>query len=141
MRRTSILFNVISFIFLAIMVPASLQAQSEATGRRIILLGARWCAPCMAEWRNLPRLAAMVAPDRIVLAWVDRPIAVPPGLAPQVTTMPAPEAQALAVRHGGQGFGLPMAVIMDAQGKACPLWRRPLRPEDVTDFYRTCPGG
>jgi hypothetical protein len=52
--------------------------------------------------------------------------------------MPAAEAQALAVRYGGQGFGLPMTAIVDAQGHACPVWRRPLRPEDVADFYRTC---
>ncbi|WP_343615179.1 hypothetical protein [Novosphingobium sp.] len=136
MRRSSILFSLVPAIFLMMVLPSSLRAQDS--GRRVILLGARWCAPCMAEWRNLPRLAAMVAPDRIVLAWVDRPIAVPPALASQVTTMPAAEAQALAVRYGGQGFGLPMAAIVDAQGHACPVWRRPLRPEDVADFYRTC---
>jgi thiol-disulfide isomerase/thioredoxin len=75
MRRSSILFSLVPAIFLMMVLPSSLRAQDS--GRRVILLGARWCAPCMAEWRNLPRLAAMVAPDRIVLAWVDRPIAVP----------------------------------------------------------------
>jgi hypothetical protein len=42
--------------------------------------------------------------------------------------MPAAEAQALAVRYGGQGFGLPMTAIVDAQGHACPVWRRPCAP-------------
>lgn len=82
----------------------------------------------------------MVAPDRIVLAWVDRPIDVPAALAPQITAMPAAQAQALAISYGGQGYGLPMATILDAQGRPCPVWRRPLRPEDVAEFYRMCPG-
>lgn len=81
----------------------------------------------------------MVAPDRIVLAWVDRPIAVPATLAPQVTAMPAAQAQALAISYGGQGYGLPMATTLDAQGRPCPVWRRALRPEDVAEFYRMCP--
>jgi thiol-disulfide isomerase/thioredoxin len=106
--------------------------------RRIVLLGARWCAPCMAEWRELPQLAARLAPDRIVLAWVDRPIAVPPALAGQVSAMPADEARALAVRYGGQGFGLPMAVMIDEHGRSCSPWRRPLRPEDLAEFFRMC---
>jgi thiol-disulfide isomerase/thioredoxin len=138
MRRSSILFTLMSTWIMLLALSSPAQAQSKGPGRQIILLGARWCAPCMAEWRNLPRLAAMLAPDRIVLAWVDRPIPVPVTLAPQVSAIPAAEAQALAVKYGGQGFGLPMATLIDGRGEACPVWRRPLRPEDVGDFYRTC---
>jgi thiol-disulfide isomerase/thioredoxin len=119
-------------------LPSPARAGNEVSERRIILLGARWCAPCMAEWRNLPRLAAMVAPDRIVLAWIDRPIPVPPALAPQVSAAPVVEAQALAVKYGGQGFGLPMATIIDGRDKACAVWRRPLHPENVKEFYQAC---
>jgi len=139
MRRTSILFILMSAAVLSMALPPPLQAQSEGSGRRIVLWGARWCAPCMVEWRDLPRLAATLAPDRIVLAWVDRPIPVPPVLASQVSTMPALEARALAMRYGGQGFGVPMAALIDAHGEACPVWRRALRPEDVAEFYRMCP--
>lgn len=94
----------------------------------------------MVEWRNLPQLVTAIAPDPIVLAWVDRPIPVPQPLAPQVSAMPAAEAQALAVRHAGQGFGLPMALLVDEGGAVCSIWRRALRPEDMADFYRPCRG-
>jgi hypothetical protein len=93
----------------------------------------------MVEWRNLPQLAARLAPDRIVLAWVDRPVQAPGALAGRVSIMPVEEARALARRLGGQGYGLPMATILGEHGETCPPWRRALRPEDVSEFYRSCP--
>jgi thiol-disulfide isomerase/thioredoxin len=138
MRKTSILLIMLYASLMTAMLPSPVLAQDHGGEHRIILLGARWCAPCMVEWRNLPQLAAAVAPDRIVLAWVDRPIPVPPALAPQVSSMPAAEAQALALRHGGQGFGLPMVLIVEEGGKVCSVWRRPLTVGDLAEAYRPC---
>lgn len=105
----------------------------------IILLGAHWCAPCMRELRELPDLARMVAPRPIVLAWVDRAVPVPPALARQVTAMPVEQAHALALQLGGQGFGLPMAVMTDGKAVSCPVWRKPLRMDSLPGFLRSCP--
>jgi thiol-disulfide isomerase/thioredoxin len=81
----------------ALSLALSLAMPTSALGaepHRIVLLGARWCAPCMAEYAHLPELVRAAAPDRIVLAWIDRPIAVPAGLQGQVDTLPAPAARA-----------------------------------------------
>jgi thiol-disulfide isomerase/thioredoxin len=114
------------------------QESPSAQPRKIILLGARWCAPCMAELRDLPRLAAAAAPDRIALAWVDRPPALPPALAAQVDIIAPPQAHALAVRLGGQGFGLPMAAIMAPSGQYCRPWPHSLSPEKLPDLRQSC---
>ncbi|WP_179505577.1 MULTISPECIES: hypothetical protein [unclassified Sphingomonas] len=112
-------------------------APAEQAPNRIVLLGARWCAPCMAEYANLPALVRAAAPDRIVLAWIDRPIAAPPGLQGQVDTMPPAAARELAERRLGVGFGLPAAV---ASGSACQPWRGPLRPADLPAWRAACAG-
>jgi len=65
---------------------------------RIVLFGARWCAPCMAEYRSLSEIIAAATPDHVVLAWVEKPIAVPVSLEGIVETLSAQEAQRLAMR-------------------------------------------
>lgn len=109
---------------------------------QVILLGARWCAPCMAEWRDLGALVEAARPDKVVLAWVDRPIPPPPGLAGQVAILPVEQARALALKLGGEGYGLPMATYFPANvpGSAVPCapWRAPLRPDNLGALRKLC---
>jgi thiol-disulfide isomerase/thioredoxin len=110
----------------------------QPTPRRLVLLGARWCAPCVAEYRNLPNIVNAAAPDQVVLAWVDRPMPVPPQLASRVQTMTPVEARALALRLGGEGFGLPMATIIEGARPPCPPWRGHLHEWDIFALRSLC---
>lgn len=122
----------------AFLAASPLQGQPPTEGGQVILLGARWCAPCMAEWRDLAALVAAAKPDQVVLAWVDRPIPPPPALAGQVAVMPSDQARELALRLGGEGFGLPMAAYAPAGRRACAPWRAPLRPKDLEPLRKLC---
>jgi len=131
--RNSVISLALSCLFFGTADPAV--AQEAAAPYRIVLLGARWCAPCMAEYANLPALVGAAAPDRIVLAWVDRPIPVPAAVQGQVDIMPAAQARQLAESRLGEGFGLPAALVLS---RACPPWRGPLRAQDLAAWRASC---
>ena len=109
----------------------------EGKTRVIVLFGARWCAPCMAEYRDLADLAAAAAPDHITLAWIDRSIS-PPAMMSEVRSLPAEEARRLARATAGDGYGLPFSVMFDAAGLPCAVWRFPLRPNDLVAVRAKC---
>lgn len=92
----------------------------------------------MAELADLDRLAEAARPERVVLAWVDRPVQLPARLAGQVDTLPLAEAKSLAQRIGGPGYGLPMAQLTGHGYRNCPVWRHPLRPADITSLRSAC---
>jgi len=108
------------------------RTEPASSPRRIVLFGAHWCAPCRAELQALPALAAAAAPVPIVLAWIDRP----PRTA--FSQVPAPAARALAKRIAGDGYGLPFAALLDADGTPCAIRRGPLLPADVREFVDAC---
>ena len=120
--------------------PATSQAPASLpTPERIVLFGAHWCAPCQAEYRSLPDLVAASAPDKIVLAWVDRPVQRPSMVSKYgVEELATKDAQALGLRLGGEGYGLPFTAVMDGDGRLCALWRKPLHPEDVMRLISSC---
>ncbi|WP_234149005.1 thioredoxin domain-containing protein [Sphingobium sufflavum] len=113
--------------------------QSSADNRTIILFGASWCAPCLVELRNLPKLAAAAAPDRLVIAWTDgaarRLVSVHPA---NVELVEQDRAQQLLEEMAGDAAGLPYAVMLDGRGKRCAEWRAPLMPPDVSRFRALC---
>lgn len=114
-------------------------AEADATTpHRIVLLGARWCAPCMAELGHLPDLVRAAAPDRLVLAWIDRPIPIRGELAGQVDTMDPAEARRLAERELGEGFGLPAAIALGPAGRACRPLRGSIAAPDLAAWRRNC---
>lgn len=113
--------------------PTSPAALAEPAGR-IILFGATWCAPCRAERAEAQALAAAAAPWQVTLAWIDRPITAPAGL----DTLTPGQAERLARQYGGEGFGLPFAVAVDATGHACGLYRGPLRAAAMPVLLAGC---
>ncbi len=89
----------------------------------------------MTEYANLPALVRAAAPDRIVLAWIDRPVVAPATLQGQVDSMPVAAARDLAEKRLGVGFGLPAAL---APVRLCLPWRGPLRPADIARWRDSC---
>lgn len=89
--------------------------------------------------RILPALIAAAAPDRIALAWIDRPMPLPSNISPAtIDNIGAKDAQSLAARLGGEGYGLPFAVMLDKEGQVCAVWRKPLRPTDIDALRADC---
>ena len=104
---------------------------------RLILFGARWCAPCLAELRDLGSLASAAHPQVLVLAWVDHPIH-RLAAAKGVDVMPPDMAQALAERAAGRSYGLPLAVMTDAAGKPCAVRHARVLPSDIAAMRVQC---
>ncbi|MDP9057164.1 MAG: hypothetical protein M3N34_07555 [Pseudomonadota bacterium] len=109
-----------------------------ALANAIVLFGAHWCAPCRGEYRAIPALVAAAAPNQVVLAWVDRSIAPPSGIVPANGVLDVLDAQALAARIGGEGYGLPFSAMFDSDSRVCSVWRRPLRPDDIKTLKSAC---
>jgi thiol-disulfide isomerase/thioredoxin len=107
----------------------------------LILFGAHWCAPCTAELHNLApimaALAALPAPPRLVLAWIDRPAPLALDHAAVVRPVPA-LAAAWAEPFYARAHGLPFAVLIDDRGKACAVHAGPLAPADVAALWAAC---
>jgi thiol-disulfide isomerase/thioredoxin len=122
---------------------ANSQSRHEISlSNKIVLFGAHWCAPCRGEYRTLPALVAAAAPSRVLLAWIDRSIALPPAILRQnIEILDVLDAQALADRIGGEGYGLPFSAIFDSDGRLCGVWRRLLRPEDIETLKSSCRRG
>jgi len=105
----------------------------------IVLFGAHWCAPCRGEYRNLPALIAAAAPDRLVIAWIDRSIGPPAGVLPgEIAVLGVEDAQTLAGRIGGEGYGLPFSAMFDSAGRVCSVWRKPLGAADIKALKAAC---
>jgi thiol-disulfide isomerase/thioredoxin len=137
MARLSILA---ASILAAALAGSGRAGTEDGNERSIILFGARWCAPCMAEYQNLPSLASAGAPERLVLAWVDRKIAAPvaPALAPTIRSLSVAEARRLAHQIAGDGYGLPFSAMLDKAGKVCAIWRSPLHAVDFATIRTQC---
>jgi len=118
--------------------PAMAEDRTPAANR-LVLFGAHWCAPCRAEAAILPALVGAAAPARVMVAWIDRPFALPAGLPPdRVVALPPAVAEGLAGQVGGQGYGLPMAASFDGLGHVCAVRRRPVTPDDVATLLAAC---
>ncbi|HWL46808.1 MAG TPA: hypothetical protein VNQ31_03750 [Sphingomonadaceae bacterium] len=140
MTRMSILALLGLFGLFTPVLPAGSAAVGDAPGdaRLIMMFGARWCAPCMAEYRRLAALVPAAAPDRIALAWVDRPIAPPPAVARLVGSVPAAEARRFARLIGGDGYGLPFAAMFDSAERPCAVWRGALDAAAIAGLRARC---
>lgn len=110
-----------------------------APDHTIILIGADWCAPCVAELRELPALARAAAPDRLVLAWTDRAARLPPEAAQLgVTQVPLVTAREMMARYGEGNSGLPLVVMLRNDGTACGTLREALTKERLALLRRSC---
>ena len=111
----------------------------DAADRRILMFGASWCAPCIAELRNIATLASSARPDRIVIAWTDKDIrrytlAVPGN----VEIASGPDAQRMARQYASDISGLPYSVMIDGQGRKCAEWTAGLSSEAISRMRVIC---
>ena len=134
MSRLSILF---SAILAMTSVAAPARAPEDKPGT-ILMFGARWCTPCMVEYRDLPGLVAAAAPDHVVLGWIDRPVSPPSRVRGDVQSLPSGEARRLARDAVGDGYGLPISVLLDGAGHVCAIWHAPLHASDLAAFRAQC---
>ncbi|WP_295639743.1 hypothetical protein [Novosphingobium sp.] len=107
---------------------------------RLVLFGARWCAPCIAELRDLGPLAIAAHPKGLVLGWIDRPIRTL-AAAKGIEAMPPDVALDLAEVIAGRGFGLPLAVMTDDVGRPCAVRHARVLPGDVAAMRAECAKG
>ena len=121
-------------------MPVDASAEGLATPpHTIILIGADWCAPCVAELRELPSLANAAAPHRLVLAWTDRPARLSPQAAQLgVTQVPLAKAREMMARYGQGNSGLPLVVMLSDDGAACGTLRERLSKEGIAALLASC---
>ncbi|MCT2399992.1 TlpA family protein disulfide reductase [Novosphingobium mangrovi (ex Huang et al. 2023)] len=120
-------------------MPLRIGAESGDDRRTVILFGASWCAPCIAELRGIGALASAAPSDRILIAWedtgIDRFRFDRPG---NVEVLPIRRAQELRKAHADGIVGYPYAVMLDPHGQVCAHWARMLTSEAMATMKRAC---
>ena len=114
-------------------------ARNTAPPRTILMFGASWCAPCIAEVRDIAPLAAGARPDRIVIVWNDRAIGRVARSLPDNVAIASPEdAARMADRYAKGVAGLPYNVMIGAQGRKCAELNAPLSVEAIKRMRQSC---
>jgi len=130
---------------LAVLLAASSAPAAEEApppAHALILFGANWCAPCLAELRSLPDYGAMIAPAPLLVAWTDgQPPRLWPAWPGNAQMVPLGQAPALLARIGGKTAGLPYVAMLDEKGRLCADLRGKLDRERLAAMLRTCRGG
>lgn len=123
-------------------VSAEVLAVSESRNspsHRIILFGASWCAPCIAELRNMAELAAAASPDQIAIVWADAGIRrFSFARYGNVEIASDAEARRISTEFASDNAGLPFAIMTDARGRKCAEWREALLPETIGRLRISC---
>lgn len=114
-------------------------SMNGASHRTIIMFGASWCAPCIAELRNIGALASDASPDRIVIVWTDSGIRrYNFARRDNIEMASGPAAQQMALRYASGIAGLPYSVMIDGKGHKCAEWKSGLTPEAIRQMRVTC---
>ena len=129
------------FVILAAIPALAFAETTSYSGQTIILFGADWCAPCVAELRDLPDLARAAAPDRMALAWTDRMVRISPEVRRLgVTQLSLSRARELLSSYGTGNSGLPLVVMLGEDRKPCAMVRRRLTTVGIMELRNTCAG-
>lgn len=133
---------VLALLWILLALPVAMAAGQVPSQRTIILFGANWCAPCVAELRELPDLSTAAAPDRLVIAWTDGAARVPAALtAAGVEQLPQAKARELLLRYGSGNAGLPLVVMTGKDGSRCAMQRRRLTSDGIAALRKDCDAG
>jgi thiol-disulfide isomerase/thioredoxin len=140
MHRLSIAFLIgLAWLHCAAAVNANEKPQGTTEDLTLYIFGASWCAPCVAELRDMTGIAAAASPARVVIAWAD------PGIRrfrlPRVSSLEVAQssAQRAAATRAQSGIaGLPYAVMTDQRGGKCAEWQGVVTPDVVTRLQSLC---
>ena len=105
----------------------------------IVLIGASWCAPCLAELRSLSALADAAAPDHIVVAWDDPEVArrlASPAAHVEIANLAA--ARRWTARYARSAQGLPFSVMINGRAQQCAEWNRQLTAQAIGQMRKQC---
>lgn len=126
-------------LLLLIFAGAAPGRAAESERRSLVLFGASWCAPCIAELRNMEAIAASMPGGRIVIAWNDSGISRFRFARPANVELASPaRARALKAELAGDAAGYPYAVMLDGEGRVCARWRRGVTSDAVAAMRREC---
>ena len=105
----------------------------------LVIFGSRYCAPCVAELKELPKISQWRGTRPMVVAWIDKEP--PPAIAafPATRTVEWREARRmLMASSAGASLAVPLVVATNGQGKVCGATRKPLTRAAVTDLMKAC---
>lgn len=142
MFRLSTCIAAFALVFAATMghaqIPAS-AARDKAPQRTILMFGASWCAPCVAELRNIAAIAAGARPDRIVIVWTDGDIGrFARGLPDNVELASSADARQMGRQYAKHVAGLPYNVMIGADGGKCAEMNAALSIEAIRQMRKGC---
>ncbi|MFM6932944.1 MAG: hypothetical protein ACKOUT_11960 [Novosphingobium sp.] len=105
----------------------------------LVIFGSRYCAPCVAELKELPKISQWRGARPMVVAWIDKE---PP---PAIDAFPATRAvewrearRMLMASSAGASLAVPLVVATNGQGKVCGATRQPLTRALVKDLTKAC---
>lgn len=105
----------------------------------LVIFGSRYCAPCVAELKELPRIAEWRGDRLMVVAWIDKESA--PAIGSYWGTRTADWREArrmLKAATDGPSLAVPLVVATNGQGKVCGATRQPLTKASVKSLTRAC---
>lgn len=112
---------------------------SPLPANSLVIFGSRYCAPCVAELKELPRISEWRGQRPMVVAWIDKEP--PPAIGAYPATRVAGWREArrmLMSASDGASLAVPMVVATNAQGKVCGSTRQPLTKATVKGLTRAC---
>lgn len=113
--------------------------KADAPKHVILMFGASWCAPCIAELRDIAGLASAAAPARIKVIWSDGRIGgyKLPALR-NVEIASDTDMQRMTRQYASGISGLPFSVMLNEQGRKCSEWKAQLTSEAIKWMRATC---
>lgn len=113
--------------------------ETDQGGKNTILMfGASWCAPCIAELRDIATLASAAMPNRIQIVWTDNGINRYKIALPSNVEMASGAEVFEATRFISNVPGLPYSVVLDGQRRICAAWNGKLTPEAIRRMLADC---
>lgn len=113
----------------------------DAPAPSLVMLYAPWCAPCRAELKTYPALAAAAAPLPLIVVVTDGG----PGDGTRLTAIPRerrrvwPRSSAALLRlWPDDAAGLPFAAMIDLRGRTCAVRNGGLNPGTVAAMRAEC---
>ncbi|MFM5906295.1 MAG: hypothetical protein ACKOPO_01690 [Novosphingobium sp.] len=105
----------------------------------LVIFGSRYCAPCVAELKELPKISQWRGARPMIVAWIDKE---PP---PQIGTLPATRTvewrearRMLKASISGPSLAVPLVVATNGQGEVCGATRKPLSAAGVRALTKGC---